>query len=232
MARPFPWERYAARPGRSLRRQLRPRPRTSLLPHDSQRFCSTFVLYPVSRNEESMERLGREFLLFKEALDLADRRSRRLARHAERHVRAVELDRLVALVLQPACRAGCDQTVPPRPQGKLGHRRLGGDARDWRLVDFVPGNHLVQPPDIVLFGIARKRRTEGDNRANPVRNCPRQLSREQPTQAPAYDQDRLTVTDLIQPLSQPLDSVGADAQVDAHLPAVNPPPRIGERPPA
>ena len=46
------------------RRQLRRRPETSLLPHDSQRFCSTFVLISRVRSRSQSCELGHQPLLF------------------------------------------------------------------------------------------------------------------------------------------------------------------------
>ena len=56
----------------------------------------------------------------------------------------------VALIVEPARGAERDDPVAARPDGQRRHRRLVGDARDRRLVDLVPGDPFVEPPDIVL----------------------------------------------------------------------------------
>ncbi len=76
-------------------------------------FC--FCSYRVSRPAESILRLGTKAKLFQKQLNFADNVARRALRDAERHMRAAHLDRLVALVLQPACGARGDDPVPPRP---------------------------------------------------------------------------------------------------------------------
>ena len=67
------------------------------------------------------------------------------------------------------------------------HRRLVGDPRDRRLVDLVPGDPLVQPPDIVLLAdrprraspsVTTARTRSGTARASSRANSPPRL---QPT---------------------------------------------------
>ena len=77
---------------------------------------------------------------------------------------AAELDRLVAFLGQAARGPRSDQPVAPRPDGKMRHRRLVGDARDRRIVDGMAGDPLVEPPDIVLPRVAGKGRSERDDR--------------------------------------------------------------------
>ena len=101
-------------------------------------------------------------------------------------------------------------------------RGIGG------VVDLVPRDPFVQPPDIVLPGIARKGRAERDHRAHPVGHGPRQLAREQPAEAPADQQHRALVIDLrrAEPASRS-SSVGGAPQVPAHAATDGPasPPR-------
>src|SRR6476469_3071116 len=81
--------------------------------------------------------------LSQEPFHLANDLTRGLLRHREGHVMAVELDLLVPLVVQAASGARSDEPVAPRPNGEMRHRRLVGDARQWRFVDAVPRDPLV-----------------------------------------------------------------------------------------
>ena len=74
-------------------------------------FLFYFCSYLASRLAESIARLG-AFDFLEETADLAHHVARGAGRNAERHVGAIELDRLVALMLEPARRARRDRARP------------------------------------------------------------------------------------------------------------------------
>ena len=84
----------------------------------------------------------------------------------------LKLDRAVAFLGQSARRADGNDPVPARPDRQRRHRRLGAIARDRRVVDLVPRDPFVEPPDIVGVRIAREWRAQGHHRAAPVRAAP------------------------------------------------------------
>jgi len=75
-------------------------------------FCS----YLVSRDKESILRLGSQLLLFQERFNLTHDIARRALRNPERHMRAVQLDRLVALMLEASGGTRSDEAVLARPE--------------------------------------------------------------------------------------------------------------------
>src|SRR5436305_952405 len=100
---------------------------------------------------------------------------------------APELGLLVALMIESAGRARCDQSVLPRPDRKMRYRRLVRDPRQRRIVYRMLGYPLVQPPDVVLFGIARKRRSKRNHRLHAIGVVARIFASEEPAEAPAHD---------------------------------------------
>ena len=121
----------------------------------------------------------------------------RRSRNAEGHMGAVELDRLVALVFEPARRARSDRARPCATRapgcgtgGLSVIRGIGGSSTLW------PRNQLVEPPDIVLLGIAGEWRAQSHHRAHPVGDGARQLAGEQAAEAPADQQDLLSIDRL------------------------------------
>ena len=142
----------------------------------------------------------------------------RLRGHAERHVGAVHLDRLVAFLVQPARGARRDDAVLARPESERRHRRLVGDPRDRRLVDLVPGDPFVEPPDIVLRAGRRRRASPGSPPPAPCRAWPRQLAGKKAAEAPADDQHRLSVR------RSRRGSASADRRVSAWRPGSSPAP--------
>ena len=132
--------------GPDARRRLRRRPETSLLPHDSQRFCSTFVLCPATRRSESIPRTPPPGLfrhrrppssLRNGLRSRADAVQRRAAEWTATSMIGVDLDRFVALIGRGPVPRRRDDSVAPRPQCQGRHRRLVADARERRLVDVV-----------------------------------------------------------------------------------------------
>ena len=122
MLRPHFLEVPAVQPVRSAHGQLRRRPEISLSPHDSQRICSTFVLFPAGCRRESMGRLGGAlanclaFDLIEEILDLTDDPNERGSPQHSADMIGVDLHRPVDLVVKAARRAGRDNAVAPRPE--------------------------------------------------------------------------------------------------------------------
>src|SRR5437870_5160158 len=122
-------------------------------------------------------------------------------------MRAIHLDFGVPLAVEPARGTWRNQPVLARPQGKVWNRRLGRGSGQGRIVDLMAGNALIKRPDVVLLGVAREGRAQGNDRADPVGNGTRKLAREQAAKAPSHDQHRLVRSDLVEPLLQPLNSV-------------------------
>src|SRR4051812_20922008 len=133
----------------------------------------------------------------------------------------VELDLLVAFMLEPAGGTRRDQAVPARPDGEVRHRRLVGDARQRRGVAPGVGDLLVELPDIVLPRVARERRTKGDQRLHAIGMVARIFAAEHAAQAPADDDDRPVMAEAVDPLPELFERVGFGAEVEALLPAVD-----------
>lgn len=175
-----------------------------------------------------MRRLG-TFQFSEELDDLADRRARRAPRNSKSHMRAVEFDRAVALMLQPPCGSRGDQPVFPRPQRKVRDRRFRGNPGNGRIVNLVLGHPLVKPPNVVLMRIAGEGGAERNHRPHPVRALASNFTREQSAEAPAHEQYRRFFANPVEMIAQPIDRVVTHASVPAHAPAVNPPTRSSER---
>src|SRR5438067_634153 len=107
---------------------------------------------------------------------------------------ALELDCLVALVFQAARGARRDDSIAPRPKGKVRHRRFFRDPRNRWLIDLVTCDPLVHSPDIVLLSIAGERRSESHDSEDLVRCGSCEFSRIKPSKAPADEQHLSTVT--------------------------------------
>src|SRR5438105_13763310 len=105
---------------------------------------------------------------------------------------ALELDRIVAVVFQAARGARRDDSIAPRPKGKMRHRRLFGHPRDRWLIDLVTRDPLVHSPDIVLLGVAGEWRSESHDCEDLIRCGSCQFSRINPSKAPADEQDPST----------------------------------------
>src|SRR6476659_3324549 len=188
--------------------------------------CSSFVLIPATRGQESMARLGTPFSdrgpplgLSQEGLDIADDpRQCRAPQHGTDMI-GVDFDRLVDLMVLAARRARRDDPVAARPEGQRWHRRLAVTARERRLIDVVASDPLIQLADVgVGLVVAGKGRAERDYRAHLVGVAVRKLTREHATEAPADDQDRPPVVNFVEPPAQQLQRIGLGAEVDAQVP--------------
>src|SRR5215469_2512908 len=108
------------------------------------------------------------------------------------------------------------------------HWRLVGDPWKRRIVDRVPGDPLVELPHIVLFGIARERRSQGDHGLHFPWMIARELAAEEAAEAPADDDDRPVVPEPADPLLELVERIRLRPQVPALLPSVDPKARPGE----
>ena len=183
---------------------------------------------------ESMARLGRDSLALPGSASISrTTRARRLARNAERHVACSRA--------RPPCRARrrarapsaarsarpCATRSPACGTGGLSVMRgIGGSSTLCRAIRSYSRQTLF------CLRVAGEGRAERHHRAHPFGHRARQLAREQPAEAPADHQHRpSSLDDLVEPLPSAARSVSARApQLQPHLPAVNPPARLGERP--
>ena len=97
-------------------------------------------------------------------------------------------------------------------------RGIGGSSTLW------PRDPLVEPPDVVLLGVARERRAERHHRAHPLRATPAPARARTPRRGSTRRAAPVVVArNLVEPPLQLLDRVGPRAPIEPHLPAVNPP---------
>ena len=111
-----------------------------------------------------------------------------------------ELDFLVAFVLETARRPGCDEPVPPRPDGEMRDGRLFGNSRQRRIVDGMARYPFVERPDDILTWIAGERRAQGDYRFHPMWMVARKFAPEEAAKAPADNHDRSIMAEAIDPI--------------------------------
>jgi len=76
-------------------------------------FLFYFCSYPASPDPESIPRLGLDLLLFEKASNFVDGFTHCPTGHTHTHMRALEFDRLVPLMLEAARRSGRDNAIAP-----------------------------------------------------------------------------------------------------------------------
>src|SRR4051794_20706862 len=158
---------------------------------------------------------------FQELADFADHVLSRRRRDCERHVMTVEFDLFVTLVLEPAGGPRGNQPVPPRPDRKMWHRRLVGYPRQRRIVDRMLRHQFIELPDVVLPGIAGKRRAQGDHRLHRFRVVAGIFTPEEAAEAPADNYYRSIMPQALDTLVKLQQRVGPGSEIPALLPAVH-----------
>lgn len=116
-----------------------------------------------------------------------------------------------------------DNSISARPDGdSLGRWLCGGIFHEWRMIDLMVVQRLVQSPCVIGVAISRKRRTQRNHQRAGFRIPLRKGTRIKTAQAPA-DQNNLPrrrLTKLNQAFSNPVDGSGLGAEVHTLAPTM------------
>ena len=153
---------------------------------------------------------------FQEAVDFAHHLVGRVPRHRERHVAAVSSTSWSRSSVKPRAARGAMIPSRARPDRQVGTGGLSVTRGIGGVVDLMPRDPFVQPPHIVLRGVARERRAQRHHRAHPLRRGPRQLARDTPRRGSSRPPAPAAfVADRIDAGFQPLDACRPAPRVPA-----------------